>query len=285
LKGKNFKIQENSSKEISNVIKSEYIELPEVKGKVLNYLDEYLQKGGFPEVIVKDLEPETYLETLIDAILFKDVVKRYKIRFSQKIYDLTLYLISNFCSEFSFTKIKNTLKFGSTNTVQNYLSYLEESYLVFPLSRFSFKIGEQIKAPKKIYLVDNGFIMAKAFQFSQNTGRLMENLVFIELLRAGHELNKNIFYYKTRNDKEIDFILKQGSSVQRLIQVCLKVEDIEVKKRELESLVEAGEELNSDDLLVITWDLESEEEYKNKIIKFIPLWKWLLTHGSKELNE
>lgn len=257
-------------------IDEEYIGLPEPKGKILNYLDMYLKNGGFPEVIVKKLEPKEYLQTLFDAVLFKDIVKRYKVRFSQKIYDLAVYLISNFSSEFSFTKLRNILEFRSTLTLQNYLKYLEEAYLFFCLNRFSFKMKEQIKAPKKIYIVDNGFVLAKSFQFSQNTGKLMENLVFIQLLRRGYKLNENIFYYKTRNGREVDFILKEGPEIKKLIQVCLETDNIEVKKRELKSLFEASQELNCRDLFVFSWDEEGEEKFKEKKIKFIPLWKWLL---------
>ena len=265
LKAKKFKV------------KKEYLALPELKGKILNYLDEYLKNGGFPEVVVKDLDPKTYLETLFDAILLKDVVKRYKIRFSQRIYDLATYLISNFCSEFSYTKLRNVLEFRSTNTIKSYLKYLEEVYLVFPLNRFSFKLKEQVKSPRKIYLVDNGFILAKSFQFSQNLGRLMENLVFIEILRRGHKLNRDVFYYKTKNGREVDFLLKEGAKIRQLIQVCYNLDNLGVKERERKSLLRAGDELKCKNLTVITHDYEIEEEIKGKKIKFIPLWKWLIS--------
>lgn len=257
-------------------IKKEGTGLPEIKGKILNYLDEYLKRGGFPEVVVKKLEAKNYLSTLFDAILFKDVVKRYKVRFSQKIYDLSIYLISNFSSEFSFTKLKNSLDFRSTNTVQNYLKYLEEAYLIFVLNRFSFKTKEQIRTPKKIYLIDNGFILAKSFQFSQNLGKLMENLVFVEILRKGYTSNKDVFYYKTRNGKEIDFVLKKGAKIEKLIQVCYQIDSLEIKKRELNALIEAGKELNCDALEIITWDDEKTEKFKGKDVKYLPLWKLLL---------
>ncbi len=246
----------------------------------MNYLDIYLKKGGFPEVIVKNLDAKTYLETLFDAILFRDVVKRYKIRFSQKIYDLATYLVSNFASLFSLTKLKNILGFRSINTVEKYLKYLEESCLFFTLNRFSFKVKEQIKAPKKIYLVDNGFIMAKSFQFSQDLGRLMENLIFVEILRCGYKPNKDVFYYKTGNGKEVDFVLKNGIEIERLIQVCFRMEDLDIKKRELRALYEASSELSCNELLVITWDYENQEVFREKRIKFIPLWKWLLFKDS-----
>jgi len=264
LKAKNFELKVNDFK------------IPELRGKILNYLEEYLKKGGFPEVVVKGLEPETYLETLFDSILLKDVVKRYGVKFSQKIYDLAVYLISNFSSEFSFTKLKNILEFRSTNTVQNYLRYLEEAYLVFPLNRFSFKAKESIKSPRKIYLVDNGFVLAKAFSFSQDIGRLMENLVFVELLRRGYKLNQDIFYYQTRNKKEVDFVLRRGANIKELIQVCYKISDVEIKEREVKSLIEASKELKCNNLLIITSDFEGEKKIKGKKIKLISLWKWLL---------
>lgn len=257
-------------------IEKQYIKLPQRQGEILNNLHEHIKNGGFPEIVVKGIDSRLYLETLFDAILFKDVVKRYNIRFSQKIYELALYLITNFCCEFSFTKIKNILGFRSTNTVQNYLKYLEEAYLFFPLTRFSLKMKEQLKAPRKIYLVDNGLILAKSFQSSQNIGKLMENLVFIELLRKGYKINQNLFYYRTRNGREIDFLLRKGNKIHRLIQVCFDIEELNVKKRELKALIEANEELNCDDFLVISWDYEKEEKIKDKKIKFIPLWRWLL---------
>jgi len=226
--------------------------------------------------VVKNLDVKTYLETLFDAILLKDVVKRYKIRFVPQIYDLARYLVSNFSSEFSFTKLKKILGFNSTNTVEKYIKYLEESYLLFILNRFSFKLKEQIKTPKKVYVIDNGFISAKSFQLSHNTGKLIENIVFCELLRRDYRPNIDIFYYKTRNNKEVDFVLKQATKIEKLIQVCYDISDIITKEREIKSLLTASRELNCNNLLIISWDFEAEERYKDKIIRFIPLWRWLL---------
>ncbi len=265
LKAKNFEIKKGQ------------IGLPETKGKILNYLDSFLKNGSFPEVVVKGLDPKTYLETLFDAILFKDVVKRYKVRFSQKIYDLASYLVSNFSSEFSFTRLRNILEFRSTKTVQNYLKYLEEAYLFFPLNRFSFKVKEQIKTAKKIYLVDNGFTLAKSFQFSQDIGKLMENLVFVEILRRGYKLNQDVFYYKTKNNKEVDFVLRKGIKIEKLIEVTYETDNFKLKEKKCKALIEASRELGCDNLKIITWDDEKEERVKGKRINFVPLWKWLLS--------
>ena len=256
-------------------IKKEEINIPEAQGRLLSYLDEYRRDGGFPEIIVKKLEVRTYLETLSNSILFKDIVKRYNIRFSQKIYDLNRYLNSNFSSEFSFSKLKNILEFRSTSTLQNYLSYLEEAFLIFVLNRFSFKIKEQIKTPKKVYLVDNGFCSIAPSRFSQDFGRTIENLVFVEILRRGHEPNRDVFSYKTRNNKEVDFLLKKGTNIEQLIQVCYRIEEVKTKERETRALIEASQDLNCNNLLVITWDMETEEIIRGKKIVFEPLWKWL----------
>ena len=252
------------------------LDIPENHGNLLNLLEKYLLAGGFPEVIIKKLEPSIYLETLSDSILFKDVVKRYRVKYSQKIYELNNYLRSNFASECSFLKLKKILDFRSTTTLQNYLSYIEEAYLVFILNRFSFKMKEQINAPKKIYLVDNGFCSQIPARFSQDFGKLIENAVFIEILRKGFRANLDLFYYKTRNGKEIDFIIKSGINVVQLIQVCYRIDKLETREREIKALIEGGEELSCSDLIIITWDHEELYKFKGKEIKFMPLWKWLL---------
>ena len=257
-------------------VKGEQMAVPEVQGKTLSYLNEYLVEGGFPEVVVKNIEYRTYLETLSNAILFKDVVKRYNLRYSQKIYDLNNYLNSNYSSEFSFSKLRNILEFRSTVTLQNYLNYLEEAFLIFILNRFSFKIKEQIKTPKKVYVADNGFCSLLSYSFSQDSGKLMENLVFVEILRRGYKLNQDVFSYKTKNNKEVDFLLKKGIKIEQLIQVCYRIEEMKTEERESKALIEAGQDLSCNNLMVITWDRETEKIIRGKKIVFMPLWKWLL---------
>jgi predicted AAA+ superfamily ATPase len=132
------------------------------------------------------------------------------------------------------------------------------------------------KAPRKIYIVDNGFIFARSFELSKNVGRLLENLVFAALLRQGYSAGLTLFYYRTRNDKEIDFVCRTGHQVSRLIQVSYEISGSKTYKREVSALVEASKELNCDNLTILTWDTEQiAEESKNKV-NVIPVWKWLL---------
>lgn len=257
------------------VFKEEEMAPPKIKGKLLNHLENYLKNGGFPELVIKNLEPKGYLDTLLDSLIFKDIVKRHRLRLPERIYDLEIYLLNNFASEFSFRKLANQLGFNSVATVEKYLKYLEDAYLVYALSRYSHKTGERLSSPKKAYFVDNGYITAKAVQFSNNDGKLLENLVFTELLKMGYRPNHSLFYYKTRNGKEVDFILREGLEVKTLLQVAYRVDDLGVKEREIKALIEAGEELKCADLLVLTWDYKKEENFQTKKIKFVPIWEWL----------
>jgi len=251
--------------------------VPEEKAKFLEYLNEYMINGGYPEVVIKNLDPRDYLDVLFDSLLFKDVVKRHKIRFSEQIDWLGLYLINNTAGQYSIRKLTNILGFKSDITLERYLSYLTEAYLIFSLCRYSTKVNLRLKSPKKIYVVDNGFVVAKAVRHSPDTGKLMENLVFTEMVKRGNEPNREIFYYKTRNDREVDFVIKKGTEVVELIQVAYEINNYDTEQREVKALLEASQELNISNLTILTWNEEREVKKDSKVIKFQPLWKWLLS--------
>ncbi|WP_420267201.1 ATP-binding protein [Candidatus Magnetominusculus dajiuhuensis] len=250
----------------------EMVGLKERQGTVLNLLSEYLEKGGYPEVLLKNIDPKTYIATLFESILFKDIVKRYNVRFAKKLYDLGLYLVTNHSNEFSYTSLKNALDFKSVHTVENYTEYLTEAFLIFYLERFSNKVKEQIKSPKKVYTYDTGIINAVKFKTAPDTGRLIENAVAIDLLRRGREF----YSYKTKDGKEIDFAVKEGLNIIQLIQVCYDMGKLTTKKRELSALTKAAQETSCDNLLVITWDYENRESHERADIIYMPLWKWLI---------
>ncbi|MEM5881238.1 MAG: ATP-binding protein [Candidatus Aenigmatarchaeota archaeon] len=248
--------------------------LKEKQGLIKNLLMEYLERGGFPEYLVHNLD-KNYLETLFHSIIYKDVVKRWNIKYPRKIDDLAKYIISNYSSQYTFTKLKNSLNFRSVLTVENYMKYLEEAYLIFSLERFSFKVKEMKKSPKKVYCIDTGIINAISVKFSKEIGKLMENLVFLELKRKGLKENFSIFYGQFNNN-EVDFLIKNGLEIKQLIQVTYASSKDEIEKREIKALLKASELLKCENLLIITWDYEDELKIENKSIKCIPLWKWLL---------
>ncbi len=253
-------------------IVDESLELKEREGLLLGHLDHYLEKGGYPEIVVKGMDTKDYLTTLFESILFKDIVKRYGVRYPKMLSDLAHYLITNHSNEFSYTKLKNILEFRSVHTVENYLNYLSEAFLLFSVDRFSFKFKEQIRSPKKVYGYDTGMINAIKFKTSRDFGRLMENLVAVELMRR----EADFYYYKSVNGKKVDFVIKQGQKVVQLIQVCYDIDHYPTRKRELISLTKAGKDLGCKDITILTWENRAEEEYGGLRVNFLPLWRWLL---------
>jgi predicted AAA+ superfamily ATPase len=264
-----------SFKEYLNVEGKELTE-SEIKEKLLLYLT----YGGYPEPLLKKAEYKDYLSTLFNAIIYKDIVKRFRIRNVQAIEDLAVYLISNSAQEYSYNTLCSVTKCKSVHTVQKYLGYLEEAFIFFKINRFSFKVRDQIGSNKKIYCIDNGFIHARAFKFSPDIGKLYENLVAIELKKFEMNGSANIYFWKSEQHEEVDFVVREGQQTRQLIQVCYDLGNIKTRDREIRALLKASKELGCKDLLVLTEDYQSEEVINwfgiSEKVKFIPLWRWLL---------
>ncbi|MEM5854301.1 MAG: ATP-binding protein, partial [Candidatus Aenigmatarchaeota archaeon] len=252
-------------------IKSKF-EILTKKESILRFLREYFEFGGFPEVAIEEKEEMkiAILKKIKEDVVLKDVVRRFKIKEIEKLELLTNFYISNMASLITFNKISKFLKLP-VKTVEKYSKNLETSNLLFFIKRFSFSLKEQENSPRKVYLVDNGIFTASAFKISENYGKMLENLVAVELKRREKE-----FYYYKSNEREVDFVVKNGKYIERLIQACYDVGGYEAKEREIKALIKASEELKCKNLLVITWDYEDEVKVKNKKIVFKPLWKWLL---------
>ena len=238
--------------------------------KVKKALEEYIKFGGFPEALKFG---RIYLQTIYRDIVEKDVLFRYKIRDIQALRELAKYLISNFSKEITYGKLKNLINIKDVHTVKNYVEYLERAYLIFQVRRFSFKLKSQMLSPRKVYAVDTGLINTVSFKFSENIGRLMENLVFLELLRRRSYkfADYEIYYWKDAKG-EVDFVVKSENKVTQLIQVTYELNK-ENFEREVAPLLKASKELKCKELLLITWD---QEDTTKEGVKIVPLWKWLL---------
>ncbi len=250
---------------------------------VKKQLADFLKIGGIPEAYLFGRE---ILVRIYADIIEKDVLGRLKPKKKSALKEMAKYLISNSASEFSFSKLKNLLKIKDQHTIKNWVSALEDAYLFFVLERYSPKLKEQIIAPKKVYCVDTGITNVMSFKLSQNFGRLMENVVAVELLRRKSYWHDNweIYYWKDYQQREVDFIIKEGLNITKLVQVTYASARDEVNTREIKSLLKASDLLKCKDLLVITWDYEAVEEIKNKKIKFVPLWNWLLVSNKNSLR-
>lgn len=247
---------------------------PEQQADASALMDDYLRNGGYPEVVASRQLTRTYLDTLFDSIVWKDVAKRHSVRNVTDLNDLALYLVSNFCNPVSANELTEELGFSSVNTTKKFMDYLHEPYLFYYLPRYNNKLKLMKKAPRKVYVVDNGFVAAKAFSLSDNLGRLLENQVFVELLRQGYDTDKTMFYYRSRNDKEVDFVLRKGTHIEQLVQVCYDMSNAKTEKREVDSLIECAEELNCSKLVIVTNNEERTIEKDGYRIGVVPVAKW-----------
>ena len=246
----------------------------EDKAEALLLVDDYMRNGGYPEVVASRKLTRNYLDTLFDSIVWKDVAKRHNVRNITDLNNLAMYLVSNFCNLVSANDLTSELGFSSVNTVKKFMDYLREPYLFFYLPRYNNKLKLMNKAPRKVYVVDNGFVTAKAFEQSENLGRLLENQLFVELLGRGYDVNKTLFYYRSRNDKEVDFVLRKATHIEQLVQVCYDMSSPKTEKREVESLIECGEELKCSNLTIVTKDDERTIEKNGFTINVVPINKF-----------
>lgn len=242
------------------------------KAKIVRKLEDYVKYGGYPETVVYREEWERILREILDVTIFRDIVERYDVK-NIKVLKIFLNAIFN-SKEFSIHKFFNFLKSQGTklskNTLYNYFEYFVDSFIVFPLRRFSYSYKDVESSIPKIYLVDNGLL---SLQGIRDRGRLIENIVFVELKRKGV---RDLFYFRSTSDREVDFVIRDGKTVKELIQVCYDIDNFSTKERETRALLGGSKELNCDNLLIITWDYEAEEDVSGKMIKYVPLWKWLI---------
>jgi len=231
--------------------------------------DNYLKLGGFPETIKSNLN---ILPDFYKNIIYKDIIGRFNIKNAKEFRELSFYLASNNSCLMSYRELaKRIEKIGSSMTIKKYISYLEDAYLFFSIKKFDSSIKKQIINPFKIYGIDNGLIGSVAFGLFDNYSKLYENLVFISLRRIK---GYNIYYYK--NDYETDFVVLKKNRVSKVIQVCYLLKDAKTEKREKKWLLRALNDLKVKTGFIINNDIEKEEKELGKIIKYVPLWKWLL---------
>ena len=238
--------------------------------KIKSLFNNYLNDGGLPEYLVYNKNKDI-LKNIYDDILYRDIIIRYKISATQTFRELSLYLISNVSGLYTNNNLRKFLTLGSINTLKDYIGYLENTFLFFTVKQFNKSLKVQFLAPKKIYTIDIGLLNTIAFKTSIDNGKLLENLVYIELCRRKNE----IYYYKTQNGFEIDFITRKNN-IFDMIQVCWTLQDQNTKNREIRALVEGMKEMNIQKALIISQDDESHMVIDGKEIDIKPIHKWLL---------
>ena len=237
---------------------------------------DYFAAGGFPE-LPAIVDKKSYLHDLYDKILTQDIALRHGVRHIKTLKDIALYTANNYASRLSYQNIKDAYSLGSIHTVKNYLAYMQEAYLFFAVEAFSHKARERVRLPRKMYGIDTALLRSISVSGQKNDGRLLENLVYLELLRR----KKQILYYSDPQRKyEVDFVCRQspGGTVE-LIQVCLDTNSAEVKERELRGLQSAlstFKDVAEGGLTLITLDRGGIERVAGQRVNCVPVWEWLL---------
>lgn len=238
----------------------------------LNGLNEYLQTGGFPELLY-ERNSEDYILGLLNSILRRDITERFSVRYPEVLERLATYLMDNFAQEYNARTIAAT--FGvSDHTIETYCHHLQEAFLLFAIHKFSYKSTERIRG-EKLYVVDNAFISNRSHTFSlQDMGWRLENTILIELLHRTGRRYAQVFYYRDRTF-EVDFIVAKGGVVESLYQVCYDMSKEKTRKREINGLLQGARKFHCTDLTIIT--LVQEEEYTDGeyTIHIVPATHWL----------
>jgi len=255
----------------NNVIIKNETDIIKQKNTLRNFLTMYIEYGGFPEIVLeKDKErKEELIRFYFESILYRDIVKRKSIRNVEKLDRLVKWYLQNISAYANYDKLGTFCEL-STDTVGEYTRYLEDAYLIFAINILAYSIKKQFINPKKIYCVDPGIRRIIGFVFSEDVGKIYENMVFTHLKKAG----MNIYYWK--NKGECDFVVQNKNKVEQIIQVSYNIKSS--KEREVRGLIEAMEEFNVQKGTIITEDYNEKEIVNEKEIEFVPLWKWLLTY-------
>jgi hypothetical protein len=272
LTGRNvsFSIYPFSFKEFLQLKKYSYGSLNRLTTKqksiLKRYFNEYLEKGGFPEYL--QTEKKEYLKSLYENILYRDIITRYHLPQEKPIKEVVFYSASNIGKEISYNNLRKLTNLSSATTIREYFEYLENSYLAFLIPRYNPSLKKQIYYNKKIYFIDTAMAKILGFRASDDLGRMLENIVFLQLKRK----NKEIYFHK--NKYECDFVIRKGTHISEAIQVTYRLD--ENKEREINGLLEALRTYKLKEGLLLTSEIEDEiVEGKRKII-IKPIWKWLL---------
>jgi predicted AAA+ superfamily ATPase len=237
------------------------------KAEILREFDLYLNGGGFPEYL--KYGDEEFLKRTYDDILFRDIIVRFGIREVKAFRQLASFLFTNTSNMASYNAIKKALGFKSVMSVRDYVGFLQEAYLVFELFKYDYSLKKQYVNDKKIYVIDTGMRNVVAFRFSDDRGRLLENLVFIELRRRGTPV------YFCKDEGECDFVTDDRGTLMTAIQVCYDLTQ-ENREREILGLANAMRTFSIPDGSLLTYNQEETIVHDGLTIKVLPVWKWLL---------
>ncbi|MCD4764595.1 MAG: ATP-binding protein [Desulfobacterales bacterium] len=251
--------------------KEEMIERSRGKGSpaLRNLFNQYTRFGGFPQVVLTEEEKDKMqiLKDYYTAVIEKDIIQRYQVRDIKKLKEFCLNLYANAASHFSGYQAEKRQKI-SQPTANKFLEYAREVFLVQTTDYFSYSFTEQKANPYKVYAIDPGLYNAVSFRFSENLVRIFENVIYLALRRKGED----IFYWKGKG--EVDFLIRKGTRIDRLINVCWELNK-KNEKREFSGLYEAMKQFNVSNAKIIVSGYDDQVDIKGKKIVISNFFNWL----------
>ena len=246
------------------------------KGLISKAYDEYFHQGGFPELISGEENPKEYISTLIDNIITQDIKKRYNIRSIDAMKRLSHHILNETPTLIAKDTLQKTIGIKSDKTLGNYLLYLNQTYLISILNKYSSKSRERTRG-EKVYAIDVALMDKRENAFSgDNLGWRLETIVYLELLRRKAQSGNDIYYFQNRS-AEADFVVCDGNKTQSIYQVSYDISNHKTRKREIRGCIAAAQATQCNNILLIT-DHESEIiEENGYTIQVIPVWEWLVS--------
>jgi uncharacterized protein len=238
---------------------------------------EYWESGGFPEVagLSRNLRIKTHQE-YFHAILFRDLVERHDISHPKAVTDLAHWLVDNTASLYSVNNLTGYLQSlghkAPKSAVADYLEWFEDAYFLFTVRIFDPSLARSNANPKKVYCIDHALVTSVSSGILVNSGHLLENLVFTALRR----LHPEIYYYRTKTGREVDFIVPLGGRARMLVQACESLAEPQTRKREIAALSEAMVELGQSTGTIVTRNEDERIDGAGGTIEVVPAWRFLL---------
>ncbi len=253
------------------------------KNQLLRLFNEYMEFGGFPQVVLEKHKLEL-LREYYRAIFYRDIIERFQIRNVRLFENFLKLVVQSMSDRFSYGKAHNFLRSigypGSKTTLIEYMGMARSAFMCEEVPIFSYSVKDQLQYPRKIYIIDNGLRNAVSFRTSRDQGNLLENLVFWELKRR----SKDVYYWSDKRGYEVDFLVRDGDQVEALYQVCYDVGEDRTRKRELKALAKAMGEFKVNKATILTYDYKGREELEGKEVVFVPVWRWILHHEPSAIS-
>lgn len=247
-------------------------------GLLMGAFDKYLRQGGFPELLAEQ-NHTAYIDSLFHSIVTQDIQKRFKVRYIDSLERLAEHLLNISPAIIVKEKLQEQFGFKSHHTLGNYLSYLEQTYLICSVRKYSTKsIGRSLS--EKVYAIDVAFMNRRENALAgENLGWRLETIVYLELRRRIKTEEEDIYYFDGGNT-EADFVVCNGNRAVGIYQVAYEIETSRTRRREINGALAAARSTRCGNVYLLT-DHQSETLVEGGVtIKVMPVWEWIVRNDS-----